>query len=76
GITAFHNASLNGHMDVVKLLLEKGADHTVANKAGCIPLLSAAKTGHKSRGGTSSQQRTYTTQYERYQGSYYIIMGC
>ncbi len=26
GITALHNASIGGHLDVVKLLLSKGAD--------------------------------------------------
>lgn len=32
-------------MEVVKLLLEKGADMTVTNSSGMTPLYSAAKNG-------------------------------
>jgi ankyrin repeat protein len=39
-------ASNHGHVDVVKLLLEKGADMTVRNREGWTPLHSASNSGH------------------------------
>jgi ankyrin repeat protein len=41
-----NSASNNGHVDVVKLLLEKGADMAVANQGGWTPLNSASNNGH------------------------------
>ncbi|XP_048249888.1 uncharacterized protein LOC124128376 [Haliotis rufescens] len=36
----------NGHIDIVRLLIEKGADVTAAAKDGCTPLHCACKNGH------------------------------
>jgi ankyrin repeat protein len=41
-----NSASNNGHVDVVKLLLEKGADWTVPNNDGWMPLNCASNNGH------------------------------
>jgi ankyrin repeat protein len=38
GVTPLHTAAYNGHVDIVKLLLEHGADPTVRNKDGDTPL--------------------------------------
>lgn len=46
GWTPLNSASDNGHVDVVKLLLEKGADLTVANNSGWTPLHAASLNGH------------------------------
>ena len=46
GWTPLHLAAGNGHLEVVKLLLEKSADVTVANNGGWTPLNSAASNGH------------------------------
>jgi ankyrin repeat protein len=39
-------ASNNGHLEVVKILLEKGADFTVATNHGWTPLHTASQKGH------------------------------
>ncbi|KAF4436984.1 hypothetical protein FACUT_6021 [Fusarium acutatum] len=39
-------ASLNGHVEVVKLLLENEADITVANNEGVTPVIAASFDGH------------------------------
>jgi ankyrin repeat protein len=46
GWTPLNTAANNGHIDVMKLLLENGADVTVANQNGWTPLNSAAGNGH------------------------------
>jgi ankyrin repeat protein len=48
GLISFsmNSAADNGHLEVVKLLLEKVADITVANHNGWTPLNSAADSGH------------------------------
>ena len=33
-VTALHGACMNGHLEVVKLLLEHGADRTIVNGYG------------------------------------------
>jgi hypothetical protein len=37
GSTALHAASYHGHADIVKLLLERGADRAIRNKFRCLP---------------------------------------
>ena len=37
GITALHSAAEGGHVDAVRLLLEKGADVMAATKASALP---------------------------------------
>ncbi|KAF2469630.1 ankyrin, partial [Lindgomyces ingoldianus] len=44
--TPLCSASNNGHLEVVKLLLKKGADVAGANKVGCKPLYPASNNGH------------------------------
>ncbi|KAH8598510.1 ankyrin repeat-containing domain protein, partial [Bisporella sp. PMI_857] len=44
--TALNSASGNGRVDVVKLLLDNGADAAIPNKDGWTPLNSASKNGH------------------------------
>jgi ankyrin repeat protein len=41
-----HDAALKGHLPLVKLLLEKGADPKRRNGAGATPLHDAALAGH------------------------------
>jgi len=47
GKTPLHYAVLNGHKDVVELLLNYKADINVKDKDGYTPLYEAAKGGHK-----------------------------
>jgi ankyrin repeat protein len=42
-----NSASTNGHVDVVKLLLEKGANVESKDKYGRTPLLLAARCGRE-----------------------------
>ena len=42
GSTALHAASYHGHRDIVKLLLEAGADRAIHNKFQCLPFDEAA----------------------------------
>ncbi|PMD56795.1 ankyrin, partial [Hyaloscypha bicolor E] len=44
--TPLYWASGNGHIDVVKLLLEKGADVNAAEQDGQTPLRWASESGH------------------------------
>jgi ankyrin repeat protein len=44
---ALHLASSNGHIDVVKLLLEKSADPSLRNMQGHKPHFLASKNHHK-----------------------------
>ncbi|HEY6438199.1 MAG TPA: ankyrin repeat domain-containing protein, partial [Ignavibacteriaceae bacterium] len=44
--TPFQTAISNGHLDVTKVFLEKGADVKVANNHGYTPLHRAARYGH------------------------------
>ncbi|KAF2135963.1 uncharacterized protein K452DRAFT_322730 [Aplosporella prunicola CBS 121167] len=45
-MTPLNSAANNGHLETVKLLLEKGADLSVSNNDGWTPLNSAADSGH------------------------------
>jgi ankyrin len=47
-LTALHYASMNGHEEVVKLLLKRGADATITNVFDMTPLSSACQEGHLS----------------------------
>jgi serine/threonine-protein phosphatase 6 regulatory ankyrin repeat subunit B len=47
GRTALMIASERGHKEVVKLLLEKGADVNAKNKEGMTALKYASENGHK-----------------------------
>ncbi|KAJ7041396.1 ankyrin repeat-containing domain protein [Mycena alexandri] len=46
GDTPLHLVSLNGHSDVAKLLIEKGADISVKREDGNMPLHFASWNGH------------------------------
>lgn len=46
GSTAVHKAAANGHMDVLKLLIQHGGDVELADISGCTPLHTAARNGH------------------------------
>ena len=46
GFASLFIASQNGHLDVVRLLLQKGADKDKANNNGTTPLLFASLNGH------------------------------
>src|SRR5262249_14963561 len=45
GSTALHAASYHGHSDIVKLLLERGADRAIFNKFQCLPFDEASSDG-------------------------------
>ena len=47
GNTALHYAAEAGHLEVVQLLVEIGADASVVNKVGCSPLQEAAENRHQ-----------------------------
>ncbi|PMD55239.1 ankyrin, partial [Hyaloscypha bicolor E] len=44
--TPLYRASMNGHVDIVKLLLEKGADVNAADRDGQTPLYRAFANRH------------------------------
>ena len=44
--TALREAAVNGRLEVVRLLLDAGADLSLANGAGGTPLMVAAGRGH------------------------------
>ncbi|CAH0027540.1 unnamed protein product [Clonostachys rhizophaga] len=46
GWTPLHSAANSGHHDAVKLLLEKGADHSISDISGWTPLQSASFYGY------------------------------
>lgn len=46
GSTAVHKASANGHLEVLKLLIQHGGDVQLADISGCTPLHVAARNGH------------------------------
>lgn len=46
GNTALHIASLAGRLEVVKLLVEKGAEINVQSQNGFTPLYMASQEGH------------------------------
>ena len=64
GLTALHGAAGNGHIEIVKLLLEKGADPNITQENSCPPLAYAAHGGHADimeiliAHGADPQQRT------------------
>ena len=46
GDTALHAASVSGHAELTKILLEFGADHSIRNDNGDQPAHLAARKGH------------------------------
>jgi ankyrin repeat protein len=46
GRTPFYAVSFSGHLDVVKLLFERGADIEATHKDGMTPVNLASKIGH------------------------------
>ena len=46
GYTPLHDAAREGHNDVVKLLLDRGAEPNMANQHGDTPLSCALQNGH------------------------------
>lgn len=46
GYTALMYASMNGHMEIVKLLLENGADTSIKNNDGKTALILAFENNH------------------------------
>ena len=46
GATPLYVAAQNGHLDIVKALLEAGADRNQAMNSGATPLFIAAEKGH------------------------------
>jgi len=44
--TPLHCAAMNGHSDCIRLLIEEGADDTIVDNDGCVPLHYAAKHSH------------------------------
>ena len=46
GSTAVHKAAANGHLDVLKLLIQHGGDVELPDISGCTPLHVAARNGH------------------------------
>jgi ankyrin repeat protein len=46
GVTPLLAAAENGHFDVVRLLVEAGADVNHADSSGFTPLMGAARAGH------------------------------
>jgi hypothetical protein len=47
GSTALHAAAFHGHREIVKLLLEAGADRAIKNKYNCLPFDEAADDATK-----------------------------
>lgn len=46
GVTALHEASKNGHKEIVAMLLTKHADANKPTDSGLLPLHFAAQNGH------------------------------
>ena len=46
GCTALYYATKKGHLAVATLLLDRGADHTIASEDGALPLHMACYHGH------------------------------
>lgn len=46
GVTALHEASKNGHKEIIAVLLAKNADANKATSSGLLPLHIAAQYGH------------------------------
>lgn len=46
GSIALHKASANGHLEVLKLLIQYDGDVELADMSGCTPLHLAARNGH------------------------------
>ena len=45
-ISALHSAAMNGHFEIVKLLIEAGASVNIQTNGGWTPLCGAAENGH------------------------------